>query len=77
MESTEQSMRTARRMFIGGICIALVGWLPLQWEIWFGPKDANPVGFGILAFLLPPSGLILAGTGLVYGIIALLLARKR
>ena len=70
------ALRTAAWMIGGGLALALVGWLPLQLVIWFGPDDANPIGFGILMALAVPAGLITAAAGIAYALVALLLARN-
>ncbi|MCC6595859.1 MAG: hypothetical protein IT477_05075 [Rhodanobacteraceae bacterium] len=70
------SLREAGWLIAGGLALALVGWLPLQLEIWFGPRDANPIGLGLLRIVAVPSGLILAGFGLLRLVIAWLVAPR-
>lgn len=58
-------LRGAGWMLGGGLALALLGYLPLQLAIWFGPPDGNPLGLGLLMIVAVPSGLILAAFGLL------------
>jgi hypothetical protein len=39
--------------------------MPLLLYVWFGPKDGNPIGLGLLAFVTPP----FAGVGIAIGLV--------
>jgi hypothetical protein len=74
--SRNAALRKGMWMVIGGLLLAVCSYLPLQLSIWFGPKDANPIGFGILYALGIPVGLLIAGSGVLYFIVTLILAQK-
>lgn len=56
---------TGSKIMLGSLVLGLVSYLPLQLYIWFGPKDGNPIGLGLLAVL----GLPIAALGMVVGLI--------
>lgn len=56
------------RIVIGSFCLGLLGYLPLQLYIWFGPTDGNPIGLGLLAFVAVP----FAAVGVMVGTIKVL-----
>lgn len=61
------------RIVAGSIVLGLLGYMPLQLYIWFGPRDGNPIGLGLLAvFALP-----VAAMGVVAGLIRMLVERFR
>ena len=64
------------RTFLFGIAVLVLGVAPLALTIWFGPADANPIGFGLLAMVAVPVGTICAGLGLVRMLIELLVRRS-
>jgi hypothetical protein len=39
--------------------------MPLLLYVWFGPKDGNPIGLGLLAFVTLP----FAGVGIAIGLV--------
>ncbi len=51
------------RIMIGSLLLGLLGFMPLQLYIWFGPRDGNPIGLGLLAMLACP----LAALGVAVG----------
>ncbi len=69
-------LRAATWMIGGGLMLALIGWLPLQWVIWFGPRDANPIGLGLLMITAVPCGLCVAAFGVLRLIIVWLAAPR-
>lgn len=42
------------RIMIGSLLLGLLGFMPLQLYIWFGPSDGNPIGLGHPAMLACP-----------------------
>ena len=63
-------------MILGGLALAVAGALPLLLVIGFGPRDANPIGLGLLMVLAVPAGVITMAAGLIYGLISWLVARN-
>ena len=59
------------RIVVGSLVLGLVGFMPLQLYIWFGPKDGNPIGLGLLAVVTVP----LAVAGMAVGVIKMLVER--
>lgn len=59
------------RIVIGSLALGAIGFLPLQLYIWFGPKDGNPIGLGLLAVVMVP----LAAVGTAVGLIKMLVER--
>ncbi|HZD54492.1 MAG TPA: hypothetical protein VE175_15700 [Woeseiaceae bacterium] len=55
------------KFVVGSIVLALGGYMPLQLYIWFGPRDGNPIGLGLLAVAILP----FAAAGVVVGLIKL------
>lgn len=53
------------RFVIWGLGVAVLGYLPLQLYIVFGPRDGNPIGLGLLAVLGFGLGLPLIAIGLI------------
>ena len=53
--------------------IFVVGWAPLllyiAWEQLSGARGGNPIGLGLLMMAATPVALILAGVGLVQGLL--------
>lgn len=80
MDKNAQARRAGLRkgtwLLAGGLALAVASYLPLQFSIWFGPKDANPIGFGLLLVFGTPVGLILAACGALYLAITLLVTRR-
>jgi len=62
----------AKRVLSSAV-LALAGYMPLQLYIWFGPRNGNPIGLGLLAFAVLP----FAGIGAVIGAIKMLVERLR
>jgi hypothetical protein len=61
------------KIVVGSVVLALAGYMPLQLYIWFGPKDGNPIGLGLLAFATLP----FAAAGVAVGAIKMLVERFR
>ena len=53
------------RIVGGSVLIGLAGFMPLQLYIWFGPKDGNPIGLGLLAFATLPFAVMGTAVGLI------------
>lgn len=66
----------ASRFLIAGVVIAVVGYLPLQLYIVFGPRDGNPIGLGLLAIASVPAGLVVFAIGLIKLVVGFFLSRK-
>ena len=73
----QTQLRGAAWMLGGGLALALLGYLPLQLAIWFGPADGNPIGLGLLMIVAVPSGLVLAALGLLRLVIVWLVAARQ
>lgn len=59
-------MQGSRSRFVmWGLGVAVLGYLPLQLYIVFGPRDGNPIGLGLLAVLGFGLGLLLIAIGLI------------
>ena len=56
------------RIVVGSTVLGLAGFMPLQIYIWFGPKDGNPIGLGLLAVATLP----FAAVGIAVGLIKML-----
>ena len=67
---------SARKFLIGGIIIAVIGYLPLQLYIMFGPRDGNPIGLGLLFITATPAGLFVVAVGLIKLIVGFFLGRR-
>jgi hypothetical protein len=57
------------RIIAFSIAAGVLGVLPLQLYIWFGPRDGNPIGLGLLAVAAVP----LAAVGVLVGLVKLLI----
>lgn len=64
------------RFLITGIVIAVIGYLPLQLYIVFGPRDGNPIGLGLLAVIAILAGLIVVAIGFIKQAVHCFLSRK-
>jgi hypothetical protein len=59
------------KIFIASLVLGLVCYSPLQLYIWFGPRDGNPIGLGLLAV----AGVPISALGMVIGLIMLLVGQ--
>ncbi|GEM_PF-1495445 len=53
------------RFLMVGLIIAVIGYLPLQLYILFGPRDGNPIGLGLLFVIGVFTGLVVVVIGIV------------
>jgi hypothetical protein len=67
---------SASTFLIAGVVIAGIGYLPLQLYGIFGPRDANPVGLGLLAIVAVPVGMAVFAVGLIKLAVGFFLGRK-
>ena len=61
------------KILLWSAVLALAGYMPLQLYIWFGPRDGNPIGLGLLAVATLP----FAAVGAAIGAIKMLVERFR
>jgi len=64
------------RFLMVGLIIALVGYLPLQFYILFGPRDGNPIGLGLLFVIGVFTGLVVVVIGFIKHTIQYFMNRK-
>jgi hypothetical protein len=78
IDSEERPMThwSISRFLITGIVIAVIGYLPLQLYIVFGPRDGNPIGLGLLAVIAILAGLIVVAIGFIKQAVHCFLSRK-
>ena len=62
--------------FLFGLALLILGVAPLALTILFGPADANPIGFGLLAMVSVPVGAACCGLGLVRMLIEMIVRRS-
>lgn len=65
------------QIVVGSIVLGLIGFMPLQLSIWFGPKDGNPIGLGFLMILTVPVAAVGIAVGLVKMLVELFLRGRR
>lgn len=78
-EASARRPRLLRRpgtaLILGGLLIAASAYAPLQLYISFGPGDGNPIGLGLWYVVGLPTGLIMAGGGVVRFVVGELVRR--
>ena len=67
IDSEERSMThwSISRFLFTGVVIAVIGYLPLQLYIVFGPRDGNPIGLGLFAVVAILAGLLVVASGFI------------
>jgi hypothetical protein len=65
IEEATLSRWTGSQIVVWSLVLGLVSYLPLQLYIWFGPKDGNPIGLGLLAVFGLPISVLGMATGLI------------
>ena len=66
----------AKKIILVSLIIGLICYTPLQLYIWFGPKDGNPIGLGLLFFVGVPAAAISLALGFLKLVIEILTDKK-
>jgi hypothetical protein len=66
----------ASTFLIAGVVVGLLGYLPLQLYIMFGPRDGNPIGLGLLFISGIPLGAVIFVIGLIKLLVDYFMGRR-